>query len=101
MTEASSGKMPTTSVLRPISRLNLSSGLVGAQLGPVFGGERVERQHVVLGVLEQPGDLGEPGVELGHGVGEPAARLNAVGGGEQRADHRTPGRRVGLCGHDP
>ena len=46
-----------------------------AQLGPVLGGERVEGQDVVLGVLEHRGDLGQPPVELGDGFGEPIAGL--------------------------
>ena len=49
--------MPTTSERRPISRLTRSSGFVRPQLGPVRGGEAVEREQVVLGVLEQLGDL--------------------------------------------
>ena len=41
-----------------------------AQLGPVLGGERVEGEHVVLGLFEQRGDLRQPALELRDGVGE-------------------------------
>jgi len=79
ITEASSGKMPTTSVRRPIARLKRSSGLVERNFGAVLGGERVERQDVVFGLLEQCGDLRQPRPELRDGVAQPAAGLVAVG----------------------
>src|SRR3954447_26276448 len=60
----------------------------GADLGPVLGRERVEGQHVGLGVLEQRGDFRQPALELLDGVAQPPARLLAVRGGEDRADDR-------------
>jgi len=64
ITLASSGKLSTTSVRRPISRLKRSSGFVERSLGSVFGRERVEREHVVFGVFEQRGDLRQAPLEL-------------------------------------
>ena len=88
---ASLGKLPTTSVRRPISRLTCSSGLVRAQLAPVGGGEGGEGQQVLLGVLEQPGDLRRHRLEALDDLGDALARLLAAfgvehlsqGGGDQ------------------
>ena len=84
----SSGKIPTTSVRRPISRLKRSSGLVLLELAPVVGGERVEGQDVVLGGLEQRSDLGQLALQGGHRLAEPIARLLQRVGVKDRADQR-------------
>jgi hypothetical protein len=47
------GKMPTTSVRRPISRLKYSERIGRAQLAPAVGGEGVEAEQVFLGLLQQ------------------------------------------------
>ena len=60
--------MPTTSVRRPISRLKRSSGLVDLSFGQCSAGKREERQHVVLGLFDQGGDLRQPALELGDGL---------------------------------
>ena len=57
ISEGSSGKMPTTSVRRPISRLKRSSGFVDRSFGQCSAGNALERQDVVLGVFEQPCEL--------------------------------------------
>jgi hypothetical protein len=54
----------------------------------VLGGKRVERQHVVLGLLEHCGDLRQPALELLDGVAQSLAGLLAVVGGEDRTDDR-------------
>ena len=64
----------------------------------MLGRERVEGEHVGLGVLEQRGDLRQPPLELVDGVAQPPARLVAVGGGEDRADDRA--QRVVLVAAD-
>ena len=84
----SSGKMPTTSVRRPISLLKRSSGFVRPQLAPVRARERVEGQDVGLGVLEHRRDLGQPPVEMRDRFREPVARLGERVGVEDRADQR-------------
>jgi len=48
-----------------------------AQLAPVVGWEGIQREDVLLGLLEQRGDLAHPSLELGDGSGEPVARLVA------------------------
>jgi hypothetical protein len=53
ISEVSSGKIPTTSVRRPISLQRVCQ----AQLAPVLGRERVERHDVLLGLLEHGRDL--------------------------------------------
>src|SRR3954451_19846811 len=53
----SSGKMPTTSVRRPTSRLNRSSGLVERSLRQCELGKGVEGEDAALGVLEHRRDL--------------------------------------------
>ena len=83
----SSGKIPTTSVRRAISRLKRSSGLV-PELAPVVGREGVEGQDVVLGGLEHGGDLGQLALQRRHRLGEPVARLIERLGVEDRADQR-------------
>src|SRR3954451_15648885 len=85
ISEASSGKMPTTSMRRPISRLKRSSGFVDLSLGQCSAGG-VEREHVVFGVLEHGGDLRQAALELADRLAQPLARLSAIGGGEQRSD---------------
>jgi hypothetical protein len=47
-----------------------------AQLAPVVRRERVEREDVLLGLLEHRGDLAHPSLELGDGSREPVARLD-------------------------
>src|SRR3954471_5761588 len=86
--EASSGKIPTTSVRRAISRLKRSSGLVDLILGQCSAREIVEGEHIGLGVLEQRGDLRQSALELADGVTQPAAGLIAVGRGEDGPDDR-------------
>jgi hypothetical protein len=54
----------------------------------VLGGKRVERQDIVFGVLEQRGDLWQPGVQLGDGVAETPAGFVGVKRREQLADQR-------------
>jgi len=49
-----------------------------AELAAVLGREGVERREdVLLGLLEQRGDLAHPSLQLGDGSGEPVARLVA------------------------
>jgi hypothetical protein len=64
----------------------------------VLGRERVEGQHVGLGVLEQRGDLRQPPLELSDGVTQSAAGLIGVRGGEDLADDRA--ERVVLIAAD-
>ena len=75
---ASSGKMPTTSVRRPISRLKRSSGLVERSLRPVLGRERVEGEHVRARRPRAAPRSSAAGVELRRprraGAGAPARR---------------------------
>ena len=52
----------------------------------MLGGERVERQDVVFGVLQQRGDLRQPGLQLRDGLAETPACFCGVGSGEQLAD---------------
>ena len=59
MAEALFGKMPTTSVRRPVSRLTRSSGLVLLSFGRCAAGELVEGEQVFLGALKEFGDLRE------------------------------------------
>ena len=49
----------------------------GSEFGPVLGRERVEGEDVVLGLLEQPGDLRQPRLELADGLPEPLPGLGA------------------------
>ena len=57
----------------------------------MLGGERVERQDVVFGLVEEPGDLRQTGLELSDRVGQAPARLDRVRGGEQLADQGAQG----------
>jgi hypothetical protein len=57
----------------------------------VFGRERVERQDVVFGVLQQPRELRQPDLQLHDGVTEATARFSAVGGREELADQSAEG----------
>jgi hypothetical protein len=59
-----------------------------SDLGPVLGRERVEREHVGLGLVEQRRDLRQPALELADGVAQALARLLGVRRGEERADDR-------------
>jgi len=63
-------------------------GIGRPELGPVLGGKREERQHVVFGLLEQRGDLRQPALELADGVAQAPARFLVVRGGEDRSDDR-------------
>jgi len=54
----------------------------------VVAGERVEGQDVVLGPLQQRGDLGQLGLQRRHRLAEPVARLPLRLGVEDRADQR-------------
>jgi hypothetical protein len=90
--DSSLGKMPTTSVGRPISLLTRSSERA-AELGPVLAGESVDGDQVLLGALEQPAHLGGDRLKAGDHVGDPLAGLVLVfgvedlaqGGGDQAA----------------
>ena len=53
----------------------------------MLGGERVERQDVVLGVLEQRGELWQPGPRMRDGVAEAPTGLAGVGCREELTDH--------------
>jgi hypothetical protein len=57
-------------------------------LRPMLGRERVEREHVGLGVLDHRRDLPQPAFELLDRLAQPPARVIAVVGGEDRADDR-------------
>jgi hypothetical protein len=62
---------------------------VGAsELAPVVGGEGVEGRDVVLGGLEQRGDLGQLALQRRHRLAEPIARLPLRVGVKDRADQR-------------
>jgi hypothetical protein len=74
MSDASLGKMPTTSLRRPISRLTRSSGFVERSLLQCLG-EAVEREQVLLGGLEQLGDLRRGRCELLDHRADALARL--------------------------
>jgi hypothetical protein len=64
----------------------------------VLGRERVEREHVGLGLVEQRRDLRQPALELADGVAQALARLLGVRRGEERADDRA--ERVVLVAAD-
>jgi hypothetical protein len=69
ISERSSGKMPTTSVRRPISLLKRFSGFVDLSFDRCAAGKRVEGENVLLGLLQQGGDLGQLDIEVGDGLG--------------------------------
>jgi hypothetical protein len=58
----------------------------GADLGPVLGGERVEGDHIGLGLLDHRRHLRQPTLELVDGLAQPPPGLLAVLGAEDRAD---------------
>src|SRR4051812_42258886 len=95
MRASRSGKMPTTSVRRRISRLRRSLGLKLGDLAPDLLGEGGEGQHVGAGGLEVLGDLRQ---FVGQGVQDPV-ELGVHGGGVglvvdrvQQRSHPGPGR---------
>jgi hypothetical protein len=59
-----------------------------SELGPVRRRERVEGEDVLLGLLEQRGDLGQLAVEVGDRLGQAVARLARRVGLEDRAEQR-------------
>ena len=61
---ASLGKMPTTSVRRLISPLTRSSGLVEWILARCSLGKAHVGEHVLLGLVQQRGELGQLGPDL-------------------------------------
>src|SRR5215472_2077773 len=61
MIATSFGKIPTTSVLRLISPLTRSIGLVGMQFGPMLSGEAHVREDVGLRFVEECGEFGQLG----------------------------------------
>src|SRR5579872_2592266 len=85
--------MPTTSLRRPISLLTRLERVRAAELGPVLARERVERDQVFLGVLEQVADLWCGRLQTTDDLGRTVAGLVAVfgvedlsrGGGDQAA----------------
>ena len=98
ISERSSGKMPTTSVRRPISLLKRSSGLVLRSLDQCGCRERVEGEDVLLGVGEHGGDLRQPLVERRDCLAR-AARAPARPSRPRRsAGSARPAGRAGPCG---
>src|SRR3954447_9792262 len=87
ISERSSGKIPTTSVRRPISLLKRSSGLV--LLSSISARrEAVEGEEVVLGVGQQRRHLRQDALQLRQCFAQPGPRLLQRGGAEDRPDQR-------------
>ena len=68
-----------------ISRLR-SSGFVDLSFGQCSEGNAWNARTFVFGLVEQAGDLRQPGLELSDRVREAPACVDAVGGGEELAD---------------
>ena len=81
------GKIPTTSVRRPISLLKRSSGLVERSLGQWPAGTR-RRPGCRFRRPRAGSRPSHPPVEMRDRLGEPVARLVEVLGVEDRPDHR-------------
>src|SRR5262249_14135765 len=67
-------------------RRRLDIFIRGAELRPVIGREVVEGERVLLGVLEQPGDLGQRFAEPLERLADELACLLSVVGAEGRAE---------------
>ncbi len=67
--------MPTTSERRPISFVEPLQGVGRAKLRPSGRREAVEGQEVLLGCLEQLGDLGQRASEALEHLAEPGPGL--------------------------
>ncbi len=70
------------------------------ELGPVLGRERVEGQDVVLGLLEQRGDLRQARLELARSPRRAAAGLGREPAVKIAADQRAEDVVLVACGHD-
>jgi hypothetical protein len=68
-----------------------------AQLAVVSSRERVEREHVVFGFIEQPRDLRQPRLERRDGVGKSPTRFIAGVGSEDLADQGAERVVLVLC----
>ena len=95
---ARSGKMPTTSVRRRISRLRRSRGLFLQIWRQCLLGHGGEGEDVGPGLVEQLGGGREALLELGHDALMLVVHRGGVGLREDRA-HQRGHERLGALGH--